>query len=145
MGSSEIHARKIQKQMEKQSYELRRDQVFAVKNKVFEVSDDNVRAINREIDNCSDMLLAGIKGIDCVDNLLFEMEEKKEASGIADGYLNAYDSKLGDELGDCNRKIADLESEICRLESEYQQALADEERARREALEKAMRALKVLP
>ena len=139
MGSGEIYARKMEKLIEKENFEQRRDQVLAVKGIISSVSGDNVNLINREIDNCSQILVSGVKGIDSLNLLISSLSEKKERAGTMDVYLNSYESKLDYELGDCSRKISDLESEISRLESEYQQALADEERARREELEKAMR------
>lgn len=139
MSSWEIARDKAAKQLEKQTYEWRRDQIIAARDKISDASDNPVNGINSKIDECTEDLATGIKGIGCLDALALSMHEKKEVSGTSDVRLNAYYLKLCSEIGDCNCKIDALESEISKLEQQYQQAVEAEERARREALEAAIK------
>ena len=137
MSSASLLLAKGSKQIEKQKYEHRKEQVTNVKGKISWVSDANVSDINAKIDDCGDKLAAGVSGISGVATLVGEMDGKKESAGTSDSHLSSYEGDLDSEISDCETKISNLETEISSLESQYQTALKDEKEAAKKALESA--------
>ncbi len=134
MQSLTILAKKGKTLSEKTTYETRKQQVTAIRNRISDASADHVNDINRKIDSIGTKLERAITGID-MTTLTGQFSGKKEKSGTYDSRLNSYELELNNEIADCNTKIGELESSISSLDSQYRTAVHEEQEAAKKSLE----------
>lgn len=135
MLSASILQKKKQKEKDKETYELRREQVKVIKGKIGSVCDDHVSSINKNIDNFGTQISQSIKGIRQVATLTGQFSDKKEKYSNADTDLSRYSGNLSSEITDCNTKIGELDTQIHSLKSQYKTALNDEKEEAKKLLE----------
>ena len=78
MSSVSIFLNKSKKQADQNTYEVRKHQVTLVKGKIAGACDENVSAINNNIDNLETKISQAIKGIGQVNTLTGKFADKKE-------------------------------------------------------------------
>lgn len=142
MGSLQTYWEIQGKKGKKTGYSKRKSQVQTVKDKMCDVSEEHVEAINGKIDKINEALTSGISGLAILEDFKESISDNKEKSGYNDAQLALYNANLSWEISDCDRKIGDLEDEIARLETRYSNELAAEQEAARKALEAAGNGIK---
>lgn len=126
MSSVEILAKKKLKEVEKGTYEMRKNQILLIRSNMYNFTDENVERINGKIDSLCEILSDGIKGISVKDNYIVGMQTMKEDYIGTDFRLRECDNYIYNELEDCKTKIEELENEISDLSIQYAQALLEE-------------------
>lgn len=126
MSSVEILAKKKLKEVEKGTYEMRKNQILLIRSNMYNFTDENVERINGKIDSLCEILSDGIKGISVKDNYIVGIQTMKEDYIGTDFRLRECDNYIYNELEDCKTKIEELENEISDLSIQYAQALLEE-------------------
>lgn len=124
--SKELLSEKKGKIRKRNEIQKRLNQVSSVKNSLSNYVDDNVNAINIQIDYIKNSLENSMSGISSLTPLLDQFGEKKEKNSDADTHILSYAGNLDSEISDCNSALNDLENDISALNTAYNDALENE-------------------